>query len=161
MQLELCVANIKFERKVGFEEYMYCTYVTSFIIASPSSSCVYHQMANSVSCSHALVSGPKWKRPASEGGLYRGQPVIMCSAVCSVSPHWHAALSDRPHFFIEDLKRPTPQRRRFSAVHWWRGRSSPFTPPAGSWMYRCMREGSTAQLLKTIPIRDCLQQFQV
>ncbi|KAL7857705.1 hypothetical protein AOLI_G00178070 [Acnodon oligacanthus] len=30
-------------------------------------------MANSVPCSHAHVSGPKSKKPASEGGLYRGQ----------------------------------------------------------------------------------------
>ena len=109
---------------------------------SSSSSFVYHQMTNSVSCSHALVSGPRSKRPASEGGLYKGQPVIMCSAVCSISPHSHAELLDKPHFLIHDLKRPTPQRRRFRDVHWWRGRSSPFTPPAGSRIYRCMRQGS-------------------
>ena len=109
--------------------------------SSYSSSFVYHQMANSVSCSHALVSGPKSNRPASEGGLYRGQPVIMGSAVCSGSPHSHAALSDRPHFFRDDLERPTPVRRRFSEVHRWRGRSPPFAPPPGSLMYRWMREG--------------------
>ena len=117
---------------------------------SASSSFVYHQMANSVSCSHALVSGPKWKRPASEGGLYMGQPVIMCSAVCSGSPHSHAALSDRPHFFKDDLKRLTPVRRRFSEVHRWRGMSSPATPPPGSGMYRWMREGPAVS-------HDCFQ----
>ena len=59
-----------------------------------SSSFVYHsQMSNSVSSSHALVSGLSWKRPASEGGLYRGQVLIICSADCSGSPHSHAALS--------------------------------------------------------------------
>ncbi len=68
-----------------------CAEVCNGLMIRLSSSFVYHQMANLVSCSHALVSGPKWKRPASEGGLYRGQPVIICSAVCSVSPHSHAA----------------------------------------------------------------------
>ena len=40
------------------------------ITQSSSSSFVYHHMiiVNSVCCSHALVSGPTWKRPASDGG---------------------------------------------------------------------------------------------
>lgn len=97
---------------------------------------VYHpQFPNLVLSSHALVSGPTWKRPASDGGLYRGQVVIMCSADCSGSPHLHAV------HFIEDLKQATPWCRRFSRVHCRRGRSSPLTPPLGSQMYLCTQEG--------------------
>ena len=43
------------------------------------------------------------KRPASDGGRYSGQQLLMMwSAVCSGSPHSHAALSASPHFFIDD-----------------------------------------------------------
>jgi hypothetical protein len=37
--------------------------------------------------------------------------------VCSGSLHLHVALSTRPHFFIDVLKRPIPVGRRFSVVH--------------------------------------------
>ena len=70
-------------------------------------------------------------RPSSVGGLYRGQEVIMSSAVCSGSPHSHTALSVRPHFFMDALKQPTPVRRRFRRVHCRRGRSSPSAPSQG------------------------------
>lgn len=101
---------------------------------SSSSFVCHHQMSSSVAYSHALVSGPTSKRPASEGGLYKGQAVIMWSAVCSGSPHSHAAPSARPHFLMDALKQPTPVRRRFSRVHCRRGSSSPLMPPPGSWM---------------------------
>ena len=96
-------------------------------------------MSSFVSCSHALVSGPTRKRPSSEGGLCRGQAVMMWLAVCSGSPHSHAGLSVRPHFFIGALKQPTPVRRRFRRVHCRRGRSSPSAPSPGSRIWWCMR----------------------
>ena len=65
---------------------------------------------NSVCWSHALVNGPTSKRPASDGGRCSGQLLMMWSAVCSGSPHSHAALSASPHFFMEALYRPTPVR---------------------------------------------------
>ncbi|KAL7826962.1 hypothetical protein AOLI_G00321710 [Acnodon oligacanthus] len=101
-------------------------------------------MANSVPCSHALVSGPKSKRPASEGGLYLGQPVIMCSAVCSGSPHSHAALSDRPHFFSDDLKQPTPQGMVRLEPAWWSWCYSGFVQdvPVILLGFSCQGEGS-------------------
>ena len=46
--------------------------------------------------SHALISSPTSKRTASEGGQYRGKPVIICSAVCTGSMHSHAVLSAKP-----------------------------------------------------------------
>ena len=50
-------------------------------------------IVNSVCWSHALVNGPTSKRPASDGGRCSGQLLMMWSAVCSGSPHSHAALS--------------------------------------------------------------------
>ena len=64
---------------------------------------VSDQIVNSVCWSHALVNGPTSKRPASDGGLCIGQLLMMWSAVCSGSPHSHAALSASPHFFIRML----------------------------------------------------------
>ena len=55
-----------------------------------------YDIVNSVCWSHALVNGPTSKRPASDGGLYSGQLLMMWSAVCSGSPHSHAALSASP-----------------------------------------------------------------
>ena len=68
---------------------------------------------NSVCWSHALVNGPTSKRPASDGGRCSAQLLMMWSAVCSGSPHSHAALSASPHFFMEALYRPTPVRSLF------------------------------------------------
>ena len=43
------------------------------------------------------------------------QLLMMWSAVCSGSPHSHAALSARPHFFMDALYRPTPVRSLFKS----------------------------------------------
>ena len=76
--------------------YLYIRY----LYISPSS-LVYHHMANSVSCSHALIAAPTSMRPGSEGGLYRpsGQEISMRSALyfgrvwhmihCCQSPRLH------------------------------------------------------------------------
>ena len=55
-------------------------------------------IVNSVCCSRALVSGPTSKVLASGGGLGSGQLLMMWSAVCSGSPHSHAALSAHPTY---------------------------------------------------------------
>ena len=60
-----------------------------------------------------MVNGPTSKRPDSDGGLCIGQLLIMWSAVCSGSPHSHAALSASPHFFVDALYRPTPVHSLF------------------------------------------------
>ena len=88
-----------------------------------SSSIVYissSHIFNSVCWSHALVNGPTSKRPASDGGRCSGQLLMMWSAVCSGSPHSHAALSASPHFFMEALYRPTPVRSLFRVVQCFR-----------------------------------------
>ena len=99
---------------------------------------------NSVCWSHALVNGPTSKRPASDGGRCSGQLLMMWSAVCSGSPHSHAALSASPHFFMEALYRPTPVRSLFRVVQCFRLSSSPLTPSSGSDTWRCTRVGPDA-----------------
>ena len=63
-----------------------------FFFRIPSS-----QIVNSVCWSHALVNGPTSKGPASDGGRYSGQLLMMWSAICSGSPHSHVAFSASPH----------------------------------------------------------------
>ena len=99
---------------------------------------------NSVCWSHALVNGPTSKRPASDGGRCSGQLLMMWSAVCSGSPHSHAALSASPHFFMEALYRPTPVCSQFRVVQCFRLSSSPLTPSCGSDTWRCTRVGPDA-----------------
>ena len=87
-------------------------------LSFPLLSCIIvsDQIVNSVCWSHALVNGPTSKM----------------SAVCSGSPHSHAALSASPHFFMDALYRPTPVRSRFRVVHCFRLRYSSLTLPPGS-----------------------------
>ena len=101
-------------------------------------------IVNSVCWSHALVNGPTSKRPASDGGLCSGQLLMMWSAVCSGSPHSHAALSASPHFFMDALYRPTAVRSLCRVVQCFRRRSSPLTPSPGSDRWRCTRVGPDA-----------------
>ena len=65
-------------------------------------------------------------------------------AVCSGSPHSHAALSASPHFFMDALYRPTPVRSLFRVVQCFRLISSPLTPSSGSDTWRCTRVGPDA-----------------
>ena len=102
------------------------------------------QIVNSVCCSHALVNGPTSKRPASDGGLCSWQMLTMWSAVCSGSPHSHAALSASPHFFMDALYRPTPVRSLFRVVQCFRLRYSPLSPSPGSDTWRCTQVGPGA-----------------
>ena len=98
----------------------------------------------SVCWSHALASGPTSKMPASDGGRCSGQLLVMWSAVCSGSPHSHAALSASPHFFMEALYRPTPVRSLFRVVQCFRLSYSPLTPSPRSDTWRCTRVGPDA-----------------
>ena len=86
-----------------------------------------------------LRRGPLWVVV-----LFSGQLLMMWSAVCSGSPHSHAALSASPHFFMDALYRPTPVCSLFRVVQCFRRRSSPLTPSPGSDMWRCTRVGPDA-----------------
>ena len=79
-----------------------------------------------------MINGPTSKMPASGGGLCTGQLLMMWSAVCSGSPHSHAALFASPHFFMDALYRPTPVRSLFIVVQCFRQRPSPI-----DWNYKC------------------------
>ena len=48
------------------------------------------------------------------GWRYTGHDVIIWSAVCSSAPHSQDAVEAMPHLCINDRKRTTPVRRRFS-----------------------------------------------
>ena len=99
----------------------------------------YH-IVNSVCWIHTLVNGPTSKRPASDGGRCSGQLLMMWSAVCSGSPHSHAALSASPHFFMDALYQPTSVCSLFRVVQCFRLRSSPLTPTPGDvfgWVRMC------------------------
>ena len=54
----------------------------------------------------------------SGGGLYDGQPLMMCSSVCPGSSHGEASMA------ASDLKQPTPMSRRFTMVYYCLGRMS-------------------------------------
>ena len=102
----ISVSGCYYNSSVAFFCGMSCMQNDSFFFYRISSSHIF----NSVCWSHALVNGPTSKRPASDGGRCSGQLLMMWSAVCSGSPHSHAALSASPHFFMEALYRPTPVR---------------------------------------------------
>ena len=69
---------------------------------------------------------------------------MMWSAVCSGSPHSHAALSASPHCFMDALYRPTPVRSLFRVIQCFRLISSPLTPSPRSDTWRCTRVGPDA-----------------
>ena len=60
-----------------------------------------------------------------------GQLLVMWSAVCSRSPHSHAALFARPHFFMDAPYRPTSVLVCL-VVHCFLLRYSPLTPSSGA-----------------------------
>ena len=73
------------------------------------------QMLTAMEFSQHLVSSSKTVRPdIPRGARCVGQCEIMWSAVCSVAPHSQFGEGARPHLCMDDLKRPTPERRRLS-----------------------------------------------
>ena len=112
-----------------------------------SSSFVYHRLI--ILLSTLCVGAMLWSMAQLRRGQLRmvvcsGQLLVMWSAVCSGSPHSHAALSASPHFFMDALYRPTPVRNLFRVVQCFRHRSYPFTSSAGFDTWRCTRVGPDA-----------------
>ena len=111
-----------------------------------SSSFVYHRLILSTLCVGAML----WSMAQLRRGQLRivvyvvRQLLVMWSAVCSGSPHSHAALSASPHFFMDALYRPTPVRNQFRVVQCFRHISSPLTSSAGFDTWRCTRVGPDA-----------------
>ena len=120
---------------------MFCKRKSSLIFSSMLSS---SHIVNSVCWGHALVNDPTSKRPASDRGQCSEQMLMIWSAVCTGSPHPHAALSASHHFFMDALYLPTPVRSQFRVVRCFRLRSAPLTPSPGCDTWRCTRVGPDA-----------------
>ena len=72
-------------------------------------------MAGHVSDSHLTELSFTVSRPRIPfGWRYMGPDVKIWSAVCSSAPSSQEAVEAMPHLCIDDRKRPTPVRRRFS-----------------------------------------------
>ena len=54
-----------------------------------------------------------------------GHCEMMWSAVCSLAPHSQFARGARPHLYMDEQKRPTPERRRLSLTQAALGRPTP------------------------------------
>ena len=51
------------------------------------------------------------------GARCTGHVRMMCSAVCSAAPHSQFDVGARPHLCMNDIKHPTPARKRLSLTH--------------------------------------------
>ena len=81
----------------------------------PNVLCCLDQMLAVTELSQHLVSSSKTVRPIiPRGARCMGHVKIMLSAVCSLAPHLHFAEEARPHWCMDESKRPTPVRRRLS-----------------------------------------------
>ena len=74
------------------------------------------------------------------GWWYMGQNVMIWSAVCSSAPHSLDAVEAMPHLCIDDRKRPTPVRRRFSRTQSGLGSPIPGGRASTSSKNECRRE---------------------
>ena len=85
------------------------------LLYHPSPLCCPDQMLVVTELSQHLVSSSKTVRPIiPRGGRCMGHVKIMCFAVCSLAPHSHFAEGARPHWCMNEPKRPTPVRKRLS-----------------------------------------------
>ena len=76
--------------------------------------------------SQHLVSSSKIIRPnIPRGARCMGHCEMMWSAVCSLAPHSQFAGGARPHLYMDEQKRSTPERRRLSLTQAALGRPIP------------------------------------
>ena len=81
----------------------------------PNLLCCLDQMLAVMELIQHLVLSSKSVRPIiTQGARCVGHVKIVWSAVCSLAPHSHLAEEARPHLCMDELKRPTPVRRRLS-----------------------------------------------
>ena len=87
------------------------------IFYHPNLLCRLDQMLAVIELSQYLVLSSKTVRPIiPRGARCVGHIKIMWSAVCSLVPHSHFAEEARPYLCIDQLKRPTPVRRRLNLI---------------------------------------------
>ena len=97
-----------------------------FILLPPWPPDCLGQMLTVRDFSQHLVSLSKTIRPnIPRGARCMGHCEIMWSAVCSLAPHSQFARGARPHLYMDEQKRPTPERRRLSLTQAALGRPIP------------------------------------
>ena len=86
-----------------------------FILLPPQAGVLADQMLAVIVLSQHRVSSSKTVSPRIPlGARCVGHTRITCSAVCSTAPHSQFGVGARPHLCMDDLKQPTPVRRRLS-----------------------------------------------
>ena len=97
-----------------------------FILLPPWPPNCLGQMLTVRDFSQHLVSSSKTIRPnIPRGSRCMGHCEMMWSAVCSLAPHSQFARGARPHLYMDEQKRPTPERRRLSLTQAALGRPIP------------------------------------
>ena len=97
-----------------------------FILLPPWPPNCLGQMLTVRDFSQHLVSSSKTIRPnIPRGARCMGHCEMMWSAVCSLAPHSQFARGARPHLYMDEQKRPTPERRRLSLTQAALGRPIP------------------------------------
>ncbi len=110
----------------------------SLCVSSSSGVCL--QTCSSVEASQANASSRSIRPCSPFVGRGSGHLLIMCCAVCLMSPHSQKALSIRPHFFSAVLQHPLPVLRPLRVVHCFLRRSQ-LGISIGSLMYKCSLDG--------------------
>ena len=98
-------------------------------------------MASHISGSHLVQLSFIVSRPRIPfGWRCMGHDVIIWSAVCSSAPHSQDAVEAMPHLCIDDRKRSTPVRRRFSLTQAGLGSPMPDGRASTSSKNECSRD---------------------
>ena len=94
-----------------------------FILLPPWPPNCLGQMLTMRDFSQHLVSSSKTIRPnISRGARCMGHCEMMWSVVCSLAPHSQFVRGARPHLYMDEQKRPTPERRRLNLTQAAQGR---------------------------------------
>ena len=97
-----------------------------FILLPPWPSNCLGQMLTVRNFSQHLVSSSKTIRPnIPRGARCMGHCEMMWSAVYLLAPHSQFVREARPHLYMDEQKRPTPESRRLSLTKADLGRSTP------------------------------------
>ena len=97
-----------------------------FILLPPWPPNCLDQMLSVRDFSQQLVLFSKTIRPnITRGARCMGHCEMMWSTVCSLAPHSQFVRGARPHLYMDEQKRPTPERRRLSLTQAALGRPIP------------------------------------
>ena len=74
---------------------------------------------------HLVPSSKTIRSNIPRGARCMGHCEMMWSAVCSLAPHSQFVRGARPHWYMDEQKRPTPERRGLTLTHAALGRPIP------------------------------------